>query len=94
MWGWISRLFGKRSDPNGHELYDALSPREKAILQRELEESGRVPMGNPGGGALDGSEGFMDSITKISLNASARTSTGGLPNVGRTTVEPGETRRN
>lgn len=94
MWGWLSRLLGKRRDPNGHELYDALSPREKAILQRELEESGRVPMGNPGGGALDGSEGFMDSITKIGLNAAARTTTGGLPNVGRTIVEPGKTRRN
>lgn len=93
MWGWLSQLFGKRSDPNGHELYDALSPREKAILQREIAESHAQAMHETGDVLSDATDMTgLRTGTKIDLALKLRTHNGSVPNVGLVSPGPSENR--
>ena len=90
MFAWIRGIFGKRRHPEGHELFDALTEREQQILIREMADSSRNAMGSPGD-SLSGSEGIMDSITKIALNPAVRHGT--LPNLGIPSQSLDETRK-
>ena len=88
MWGWLSRLFGMRSDPNGHELYDELSPREQEIFQRETAESRYRAMPDTGSILSDAPDMTgLRTGTKIDLSPELRTHNGSVPNVGL--VSPG-----
>jgi hypothetical protein len=86
MWGWLKGIFGRghKASPEGHQLFDELSQRDREILQRELADSRRNAMGDPGD-SLSGATGIFGTrtSTKIALNAQARTENGSLPNVGQ-----------
>ena len=88
MWGWLSRLFGKRSDPNGQEMFDDLSPREKEIFQRETAESRYRAMPDTESILSDAPDiTGLRTGTKIDLSPELRTHNGSVPNVGL--VSPG-----
>ena len=87
---WMRRIFSAKRSAEGHELFEALSEREKQILLRELKDSSRNAMPSPGN-FLTGSEGFMDSMTRIGLNPAVRSGT--IPNVGIPSQSLDETRK-
>ena len=95
MFDWIRGLFRgffrARRSPEGRELFDALSEREQQILLREMADSSRNAMASPGD-SLAGSEGFMDSLTKMALNPAVRS--GSIPNLGIPSQSLDETRGN
>ncbi|MDE2387131.1 MAG: hypothetical protein KGL77_05500 [Actinomycetales bacterium] len=87
---WINKLLGRKDNASAtrHEVFDALTPREQEILRRELADSARNAMGDPGD-SLSGATGIFGTrtATKIGLNQSARIDNGSVPNVGRLTEE-------
>ena len=90
MFAWIRGIFGKRLRPDGRELFDALTEREQAILLRESADSSKNALDSPGN-FLSGSDGIVDSMTRISLNPAVRQ--GAVPNVGIPSQSLDETRK-
>jgi hypothetical protein len=95
MFNWLNRLLTRNRKKRDALSLNELTERERTILIRELADSKRNPMGDPGD-SLSGATGIFGTRTdtKIGLNADARISNGSLPNIGNLSQSLSETKKN